>query len=263
MSCVSPRLVSGRPRTAHRFERDLQLACGTRNWALKPHKTVPRSVRDHRSRDVRIHTLNPQQATHLYVRLHRHPVGVIQLHETYVPKIPKPERNLRDYIPLSKFVQYKSFFDTINPNEFDTEQAEETLSAMENWITETNDFARESDPRCLPFHVFSVHRTRYELDTPDGRNQLNRDHGPQKSREDRNGLDWERAHDMHGREVLHIWGHQLGQRIPLGCYPGFAYERLEDSVQHDGDLEDTTSWPRQRLPRRPYSQGTELSQGLG
>lgn len=189
------------------IESALQSACGIRDWAYKPHKTAPRSVRDRRDRDVRIHTINPQQATLLYVRLHRHPVGVIQLHETYVPKTPNPVRNLRDYIPLSQFVQYKSFFYTINPNEFDTQQAEKVLSAMENWIAEISDFSGESDPRCLPLHVFSAHHARYDLDAPDGRQRFKRDHGPQGSREDKNGLNWER--DMHGREVLQIGVHPL------------------------------------------------------
>ena len=123
------------------FQNDLQLACGRRSWTYKPHKTTPRSVRDYRDRDVRIHTLNPQQATLLYVRLHRHPVGVLQLEETHVPITPKPVPRIRDYLPLFQFVKYKSFLHTINPTRLDAEQAEEILSAMENWVAEANNFA--------------------------------------------------------------------------------------------------------------------------
>ena len=68
--------------------------------------------------------------------------------------------------------------------------------------------------------MFSAHRSRYDLDATYGRQQFNRDHGPQESRSDKNGLDWKRAHDMHGREVLHIAGRPLINGFHSDVMPG-------------------------------------------
>lgn len=190
------------------IECDLQEACERRDWKYLRHKTVPVSMRDHRDRDVRTHVLNPEQATQLYVRLHRRFVGVMQLKKTHVPITPNPKGNLKDFLLLRQFTKYKSFFHTIGPSGLRAEQAEEVLSAMGNWIAAINDSAGESDPRCLPLHVFSAHRIR-NLDAPDDRQQFNKEHGRQQSRYDKNGFHWERAHDMHGREVLYVAGRPL------------------------------------------------------
>ena len=208
---------SGPPNS---IESDLLDACARRNWKYEPHKTVPQSVRDDRDRDVRTHVLKPEQATQLYQRLHRGFVGVMQLQKTHVPITPSPRRYLKDYISLYQFARYKSFFHTIDPSEFKAQQAEKMLSAMEHWITQINDFAGESDPRCLPLHVFHARRSCYDLDAADGRKQFNKDHPPQGSRTDKNGIDWKRAHDMHGREVLQIAGRCLIKGFHWDAMPG-------------------------------------------
>ena len=133
---------------------------------------------------------------------------------------PVPRRYLKDYISLYQFARYKSFFHTIDPSEFKAQQAEKMLSAMEHWITQINDFAGESDPRCLPLHVFHARRSCYDLDAADGRKQFNKDHPPQGSRTDKNGIDWKRAHDMHGREVLQIAGRCLIKGFHWDAMPG-------------------------------------------
>lgn len=160
---------------------------------------------------VRAHLLHYHQATELYIRLHFRNIGIVQVDETHVPVTPNPRNSLRYFLPLQQFFRYKALHRRINIGVSADQEAERVAVDLEDWIAQSNKCEGENDPRCLPFHVFSANPKHYDLDAPSGRRRFNQDHGPQGSRRDIKGLQWDRtnARDMHGRQALRVAGRQL------------------------------------------------------
>ena len=185
--------------------------CADRGWKFEQRTALRRSLPDHRNRDGRAHLLNSQQARELYVRVHLRNMGVIEVDRIHVPATARPGKSLRWYLPLQQFVTYKALHQRIDRRTSTDRWAEQTAKDLQDWIDRSDKWEGESDPRCLPFHVFTANQRHYELDAPDGRRRFNDDHGRQGSRRDSNGLQWERpnARDMHGRLALHVAGRPL------------------------------------------------------
>ena len=215
----------------------IRAICRKREWRFEQYSTIPRSLFD-RGRYISVHVLNSQQATKLYVRIHRKSVGIVQFDDAYVPVTPSPKS--KDYVSLDEFVKYKAFYGRIDPSCLHEQQADVLARGLEDWIALPNRCEGENDPRCLPLHVFRPRPNNYDLNSQSGRQRFNKDHGAQSSRRDDNELLWNRPHGsgMHGGQELQISGRNNNPGIPLGCFCYCKLEGHQESVEHEGYLED-------------------------
>ena len=196
------------PKGSERSIRDsIRLKCRDQGWSYAERPTSLIKLPTGRP----IGKVTPEDATNLYRSIHTRRIGVWQVDDTDVPIRPNPENNLRHYVPLRRFVQHKAFHYRIDPNRI-SEQWPESALAFQLWIKGVG-CEGESDPRCLPFHVFETNLDKYDLSTPSGRQRFELHHRRRSSRRDRNELLWNRpaARQMHGQPILQVAGHYLVQ----------------------------------------------------
>ena len=151
--------------------------------------------------------VSPDVATELYESIHRRRVGVWEVLGTSAPIIPNPKPNPRHYRRLSMFVRYKAFHAQLDPEKFDADWMQQE-KAFKMWMKAIN-CEGESDPRCLPFHVFANSVEEYDLNGDGGRKKFSNHHGSQGSRRDDESRIWERAKALHGSDVVTIAGRDL------------------------------------------------------
>ena len=180
----------------------LTLRCKSEGWSLKLRPTD--SIRTPEGRPLG--SIRSEDATNLYKRIHRARVGVWQVGDAHAPIKPEPRTIVKDYVPLNQFVSQKAFHCRI-PIDGVESQGSPSLTAFHWWLTQVW-CEGESDPRCLPFPVFSTTFDVARLATHEGRSVFPQIHGPQSSRRDHSNLLWRRGAN-HGRETLHIAGRNL------------------------------------------------------
>ena len=190
-------------QSASGVRRTIKLECRKRGWTFqeRPTRLVHSDGRP-------LGTIKPRDATNLYKRLHRARVGVWQIGCAHTPTNPQPHRNAKDYVRLHRFVLHKAFHCNVQRERFD-ESWPNSLVAFQKWLDRIG-CENESDPRCLPFHVFDTKFRIDDLATSTGRSEFAADHGSQSSRVDSSGLRWGRpGGGGHGREILHVAGYDL------------------------------------------------------
>ena len=192
---------------AHLYKRvsnELRAVCESENWEFQTRRIY--GERAPRGRPIA--KIRNEDATNLYKRLHRARVGVWQIGDARAPTTPKPRHARKDYVSLADFVCHKAFHVGLSRNGF-AESWREPLCDFQQWLSAIG-CENESDPRCLPFHIFD---TRFDIDrlaSASGRSSFTKTHGPQSSRIDDRGLTWHRG-KRHGREILHVAMRELAQ----------------------------------------------------
>ena len=199
------------------MRRLIRSQCESKGWSLnlrpagKTRTTEGRPLGPIRSED----------ATNLYRRIHRARVGVWQMGNAHAPIKPQPRIVVRDYVPLHRFISHKAFHRKIAMEDFES-QWSLSLTAFCAWLEQIG-CEGESDPRCLPFPVFSTKFNIGDLATQERRSVFARLHGPQSSRIDDNKLRWHRG-TYHGREHLQVAGRDLAA--------GFHWDVLNRTTEH-------------------------------
>ena len=207
MTSGNPEVWLIYPRENRSFRDYVKSHCQDVGWSFQSRPTT-RIVLP-KGRPIRV--LTPEDATNIYRRVHTRQVGVWQIGDAAAPTRSKPKKTTKHYLPLSRFVRYKAFHCQLDPNR-SGEPLSETVADFQSWI-ENADCEGESDPRCLPFHVFETDIDQYDLSKSDDRKRFENDHGRQHARRDARDRIWYRpnARQMHGREILQIAGHALMQ----------------------------------------------------
>ena len=189
------------PSVVNQAKQIIRAECEKRQWAFqdRPTHLIKPDGRP-------IGQVKPQDATNLYQRIHRARVGVWQIEYANVPIRPKPKNTIADYITLSRFVLHKAYHKTLP-----------AISLEDTWWPSLEEFLvwvegtyceGETDPRCLPFHVFETKLDLAVLESRDGRRGFARMHGAQSSRSDENGFKWTRG-VLHGQGTLQVAGWEL------------------------------------------------------
>lgn len=150
-----------------------------------------------------------RDATAVYKRMHRARVAVLYLDQPRICLIEPEDRAIRRdrTLPLSDYCRYKSY----------RTRAETTAEAVLAWIREFETWNREmncdgdSDPRCLPFHIFETPHQCDQLHTLTGRQEFeSKHHSRHGGRIDSNELVWEtNPRVYHAHEGLHVAGRSL------------------------------------------------------
>ena len=154
--------------------------------------------------------LKPEDAINLYKRIHRANVGIWHFGETHAPRKPEPDDKIKDYIDICAFVQHKAFRCRVQNSNF-SEQWGTSVAEFETWLNEIH-CENESDPRCLPAHLFNMKSDSEDLTTPEGRAQFTLNYGNQSARTDARQLVWKRPLGaFHGREILYVAGCELAR----------------------------------------------------
>ena len=139
------------PRESEPFMRDLvRSECSENGWGFQGRPTTRKRL----SNGPVIRTFTPEDATNLYRSIHTRRIGVWQIGDASAPVVPNPNPNRKHYVSLNTFVRYKAFHRRVDASGFGA-QLSEMSSAFQSWI-ESIDCEGESDPRCLPFHVFDT-----------------------------------------------------------------------------------------------------------
>ena len=184
---------------------DVKSRCEDEGWSFRERHTAV--TRLPKGRSIRV--LSPDDATNLYRSIHTRRIGVWQFSSARAPTTPQPKMTEKNYMPLSRFVRYKAFHCQVEPNWF-WKQLSKTFASFESWAEKT-DCEGESDPRCLPFHVFETDADSYDLGKKEDRKRFQVDYGPQSSRRDGRDRIWSRpnSRQMHGTETLRVAGREL------------------------------------------------------
>ena len=156
-----------------------------------------------------LQTLSGEDAVNLYRRSHRAKVGVLFAGRPAVLPRPGRARWAEKTINLATFVRYKAYAARLPATSACLSMC---LDAYESWCRDT-ECENESDPRCLPFHIFQSRHT--DLNTPEERRRFNEIYGAGGRRQDEGEFSWTLG-PYHGRDVLHVAGH----RLP----PGFHWD---------------------------------------
>ena len=190
---------------SHSIRDTISRHCKINGWKYFDRPTSPVTLPSGRP----IGKMTPEDATNLYRRIHTTRIGVWQVGNADAPIRPNPSDSLKHYMSLSRFVQYKAYHCRIHPDRF-SEQWPESTVAFQSWIEMTG-CEGESDPRCLPFHVFGADLEKYDLGTSVGRQRFELDHRWQGHRRDDRKLLWSRppASQMHSRPILQVAGRDL------------------------------------------------------
>ena len=152
--------------------------------------------------------ISPDDATTIYRRAHNVRVGIWQFGDTYAPIRPELSRNPKHYLGLGKFLRHKAFHFNVGKKDFAAVWAQ-SLASFQEWLGRV-DCEGQSDPRCLPFHIFGTAVPIEILTAAKGRRTFANRHGPQSNRRDDNDLSWRSPRTaLHGGEQLHISGHEL------------------------------------------------------
>ncbi len=213
-----------RPRntrqSTNEIRRIIRTECGSRGWDFHERQTCPIRL-DGRP----LGTIDPQDATNLYKRIHRARVGVWQVGYAHAPTNPRPRRNKRDYVSLHRFVRHKAFHHNVHEGRFN-DLWHSSLVSFWNWLDRIG-CENEADPRCLPFHVFETQFSIDKLETEAGRSEFAQTHGSQSSRNDSNQLRWERPKGQgHGQEILNVSGYNLARGFHWDVSSGKSKRRL-------------------------------------
>ena len=154
--------------------------------------------------------VSSDEATSMYKRAHRARIGIWDYGNTYVPLRSDSDlaRNPKHYRTLKRFLCHKAFYFNIGKKAF-TDVWEKSLESFQEWL-DNIDCEGQTDPRCLPFHIFRTSVSIETLATTEGRRIFTNKHHPQSNRPDDNGLHWRSPRGaLHGNEQLHISGREL------------------------------------------------------
>ena len=186
---------------------EIRARCKDMGWGYRQLSTTRVVLSKGRS----IRKITPEDATNLYRSVHTRRIGVLQVDDADAPIVPNPTTNVKHYLPLRRFIKYKAFHRDIDPKNLAHEWAE-FARLFKSWIEKTACLG-ESDPRCLPFHVFEANNDKYDLSNGDDRRRFEVDHGRQSSRRDDRDRLWKRppAQQMHGKPILQVAGRELTQ----------------------------------------------------
>ena len=186
--------------------RLIESECRDRGWKLTLRPTTVTKSPEGRPLGL----IKSEDATNLYGRIHRSRIGVWQIGYAHVPRKPRPRPIVRDYVELHRFISHKAFHCKL-PKVDTSDYWFTSLPAFRKWLGQIC-CDGESDPRCLPFHIFSTKQRISDLATQVGRSAFVDVHGPQSSRVDNNKLRWDRpSGTYHGRETLHVAGRDLAR----------------------------------------------------
>ncbi len=156
-----------------------------------------------------MNVLSPEDASHLYRRLHIAPTLVVSVGSALVSTDPsRNPPNRRASRTLEEFVTYKAVFALVR-NRADVGTA---FDEFELWAQAVN-CEGQGDPKVLPLHVFDQGSVAFDLSDPAGMKGFRRRFGSANDREDDSGRRWENG-TPHGREALRVAGCEL----PVGAH---------------------------------------------
>ena len=202
---VYPKLKSRSPQQGlfAQAKNKISSECRVRGWKFK----VIRSF-IHRPEGRYMEAISPDDATNLYKRAHNARVGVWQFDDTHVPIRPMLSNNPKHYQELRRFLCHKAFRFKVGKKNF-SDVWESSLTSFQEWLDHI-DCEGQSDPRCLPFHIFQSVVSIDILATDEGRRVFANMHGSPSNRHDDNALRWRSPRGaLHGGEQLHVSGYEL------------------------------------------------------
>ena len=220
----------------HRTTRnEIKARCSDSGWGYRELSTTRIVLSEGRP----IRKITPEDATNLYRSVHTRRIGILQVDVVDAPVIPNPRNVPKHYLQLHRFIRYKAFHRRIDPKKL-PEEWTEFVRLFGAWI-ETTECLGESDPRCLPFHVFVADNDQYDLSNGDDRRRFEVDHGRQSSRRDDRDRLWKRPppQQMHGQPILQVAGRELTQ--------GFHWD-----VNSQGKCTISNTWERWEVRRNGY-----------
>lgn len=200
-----PRIKSRSPQQQlfTQARKTISSECKARGWNFN----VARSCILHPDGRY-MEAIPPDDAIALYKRAHNARIGVWQFGDTYVPTRPMLSKNPRHYQALGRFLHHKAFRFKIGNGGF-ADVWESSLISFQEWLDRV-DCEGQSDPRCLPFHIFQTAVPIGILATHDGRRSFANAHGAPSNRHDDNDLRWRSPRGaLHGGKQLHISGYEL------------------------------------------------------
>lgn len=179
----------------------LQSLVASQGWTLKTYRL--KHIKNAKPGGILV--LDALDATTLYRALHHGDCAVVQVGtNALVPLHPKYPNEARHAVPLEKFVRYKAIFERVN-GRVAPDDAVASISAL---LAESG-CEGESDPRCLPMHVFDPEHEHSACPLTDAARVRSRYGGPQ-ARMDAKQRKWSptRGH-AHGNDNLTVRGYQL------------------------------------------------------
>ena len=185
----------------------LRMECRNRDWLVQERNS---DVRRFNGRPVEV--VAGVDADNLYRRAHRVKVAVLFFGRPFVPLNPEARLDRAEHrVALDRFVRYKAHAQRLPEDAVDVSGH---LASCEEW-RQSVECDSGYDPRCLPLHLFKARQV--ELESHEDRRRFNEVHGAGARRRDAAGLTWHlNAARFHGREKLHVAGHELGGGVPLG-----------------------------------------------
>lgn len=183
-----------------------------RGWTFQERPASQRKIKTSgRTRAI----LSPDDATHLYARLHRSRVCVLLAGHVWVATHPDFESACRNdlFVRVQSFCRYKGIVLRLNDQTTDS-----WPGFLDSW---SNSVACEGerDPRCLPLHVFKS--SQCELDSVEGRAAFDSKHGSGAQRSDDGARRWRLTpHSFHGTDQLQVAGCQLRAGCHWDVEPG-------------------------------------------
>ena len=198
-----PKLKDGNPqqRLFAQVSKMMSSECKARGWHFNGISSFIR-----RPAGRYMEAIAPDGTTTLYKRAHNARVGVWQFGATHVPIGPTLSKNPKDYLTLGNFLRHKAFHFNVGKRNF-AEVWESSLTSFREWLARI-DCEGQSDPRCLPLHIFKTAAPIGVLATASGRKAFSNSHGAPSNRKDDNHLRWKRG-PLHGRDQLHVAGYEL------------------------------------------------------
>ena len=200
-----PELNSRDPRQqlVARARDTISLECRARGWHFNRIST-----KIMRPEGRYVGAITPRDATTLYRSAHRARVGVWQICYAHAPIRPAPSKNWNHYMTLGRFLRYKAFHFNVGKRKF-ADVWPSSLISFQEWLKRV-DCEGQSDPRCLPFHIFGSGVPVDDLATGEGRYAFANKHGSSAARLDDNHLRWKSPRgSLHGRERLQVSGRDL------------------------------------------------------
>lgn len=178
--------------------------------------------------------LEPIDAHAIYLEAHRNFVAVVQIAAVGVLKNPENRATPRNTMTLEKFVRYKACFIVASPEH----STDDIVRVAEDWI-EVVRCAGDSDPRCLPLHVFSPDRDWVGLESSTV--AFDDHHGIGNRRTDSVGRRWPKDLSHHGLQVDVVAGHSMQQGFHWDAQAlrneSFVYNAQEVwEIREDGHL---------------------------
>lgn len=181
--------------------RELEKACKREGVDFVLIPTVRMKSEEGRSMNV----LFREDATALYVALHRTPIAVVQSQKNiFVRTHPEPPLKTRKAVTLERFCAYKAFYASLMGA-----PPAELFRSFTAWTQEVV-CENSADPRCLPLQIFSE-KTESDLTDTDGRDEFRRRYWRNRNWIDDAKAKWgaARPRERHGREPQTVGGHLL------------------------------------------------------